>query len=51
MPTTTLTPDQFDRQAARLHDTEAWQQIVTGCIIVAAVALDRIRSAHGGTGT
>jgi ribose transport system permease protein len=26
------------------------QQIVTGCIIVAAVALDRIRSAHG-TGT
>ncbi|MER5686236.1 hypothetical protein [Streptomyces sp. NPDC002205] len=30
MPTTTLTPDQLDRQAARLHDTEAWQQIVTG---------------------
>ena len=30
MPTTTLTPDQLDRQAARLHDTEAWQQIVAG---------------------
>lgn len=30
MPTTALTPDQLDRQAARLHDTEAWQQIVTG---------------------
>lgn len=30
MPTTTLTPDQLDRQAARLHDTGAWQQIVAG---------------------
>ncbi|MFH8473830.1 hypothetical protein [Streptomyces sp. NPDC018000] len=30
MPTPTLTPDQFDVQAARLHDTEAWQQIVSG---------------------
>lgn len=30
MPTPALTPDQLDRQAARLHDTEAWQQIVTG---------------------
>ncbi|MGW0959887.1 DUF6197 family protein [Streptomyces gelaticus] len=27
MPTPTLTPDQLDAQAARLHDTEAWQQI------------------------
>lgn len=25
-----LTPDQLDLQAARLHETEAWQQIVTG---------------------
>ncbi|MFF1349787.1 hypothetical protein ACFVZJ_28035 [Streptomyces sp. NPDC058322] len=24
------TPDQFDVHAARLHDTEAWQQIVAG---------------------
>ncbi|SFY39795.1 hypothetical protein OH786_26730 [Streptomyces atratus] len=30
MPTPTLTPDQLDAQAARLHDTEAWQQIITG---------------------
>ncbi|MER5357941.1 hypothetical protein [Streptomyces sp. NPDC002785] len=30
MPTPTLTPDQLDVQAARLHDTEAWQQIVAG---------------------
>ncbi|MFD4945793.1 hypothetical protein ACFWNT_25475 [Streptomyces sp. NPDC058409] len=30
MPTPTLTPDQLDAQAARLHDTEAWQQIVSG---------------------
>ncbi|MFC8533566.1 hypothetical protein ACFUJY_06375 [Streptomyces sp. NPDC057249] len=33
MPTTTaaaLTPDELDAQAARLHDTDAWQQIVTG---------------------
>ncbi|MFE7038713.1 hypothetical protein ACFU9X_04430 [Streptomyces atratus] len=30
MPTPTLTPDQLDVQAARLHDTEAWQQIVSG---------------------
>ncbi|MEU2672060.1 hypothetical protein ABZ622_24990 [Streptomyces sp. NPDC007164] len=29
-PALTLTPDQLDAQAARLHDTEAWQQIVTG---------------------
>lgn len=29
-PTLTLTPDQLDAQAARLHDTEAWQQIITG---------------------
>ncbi|MFG3526473.1 hypothetical protein ACGF8B_07000 [Streptomyces sp. NPDC047917] len=29
-PAPTLTPDQLDAQAARLHDTEAWQQIVTG---------------------
>lgn len=25
-----LTPDQLDGQASRLHDTQAWQQIVTG---------------------
>lgn len=31
MPTTAaLTPDDLDAQAARLHDTETWQQIVTG---------------------
>ncbi|MFC9757865.1 hypothetical protein [Streptomyces sp. NPDC056921] len=30
MPTPTLTPDQLDTQAARLHDTEAWQQIISG---------------------
>ncbi|MET7646896.1 hypothetical protein ABZS83_25370 [Streptomyces sp. NPDC005426] len=30
MPPTALTPDELDAQAARLHDTEAWQQIVTG---------------------
>ncbi|MFF2329027.1 MULTISPECIES: hypothetical protein [unclassified Streptomyces] len=32
MPTSSpaLTPDQFDVHAARLHDSEAWQQIVTG---------------------
>ncbi|MFD9599809.1 hypothetical protein [Streptomyces sp. NPDC059970] len=30
MPTPTLTPDQLDVQATRLHDTEAWQQIVSG---------------------
>ncbi|MEU9092259.1 hypothetical protein [Streptomyces sp. NPDC048428] len=30
MPTTALTLDELDVQAARLHDTEAWQQIVTG---------------------
>jgi len=30
MPTTALTPDELDAQAARLHDTEAWQQIITG---------------------
>ncbi|MCX4673825.1 hypothetical protein OG413_00535 [Streptomyces sp. NBC_01433] len=30
METAALTPDQLDLQAARLHETEAWQQIVTG---------------------
>ncbi|MFJ7629478.1 hypothetical protein ACIQZN_23575 [Streptomyces sp. NPDC097595] len=30
MPTTALTPDELDAQAARLHDTDAWRQIVTG---------------------
>lgn len=30
MPTPTLTAEQLDTQAARLHDTEAWQQIITG---------------------
>lgn len=29
-PTTALTPDELDIQAARLHDTDAWRQIVTG---------------------
>ncbi|MFJ2707232.1 hypothetical protein ACIO3R_29065 [Streptomyces sp. NPDC087428] len=29
MPTTALTPDELDIQAARLHDTDAWRQIVT----------------------
>ncbi|WP_406498003.1 hypothetical protein OG936_26710 [Streptomyces sp. NBC_00846] len=36
MPTPTLTPDQLDAQAARLHDTETWQQIVTGWDLTAA---------------
>ncbi|MFC8229309.1 hypothetical protein [Streptomyces sp. NPDC057287] len=30
METAHLTPDQLDAQASRLHDTEAWQHIVTG---------------------
>ncbi|MFF8987246.1 hypothetical protein ACF08E_28220 [Streptomyces globisporus] len=30
MATAVLTPDQLDGQAARLHGTQAWQQIVTG---------------------
>ncbi|MFJ4902988.1 hypothetical protein [Streptomyces sp. NPDC088727] len=29
-PTTALNPDDLDIQAARLHDTDAWRQIVTG---------------------
>ncbi|MFF2963663.1 hypothetical protein ACFVT1_33220 [Streptomyces sp. NPDC057963] len=36
MPTPTLTPDQLDTQAARLHDTEVWQRIVTGWELTAA---------------
>ncbi|MEU9621122.1 MULTISPECIES: hypothetical protein [unclassified Streptomyces] len=36
MPTPTLTPDQLDAQAARLHDTEVWQRIVTGWELTAA---------------
>ncbi|MFE2293994.1 hypothetical protein [Streptomyces sp. NPDC059452] len=30
MAITVLTPDQLDAQASRLHDTQAWQQIVSG---------------------
>lgn len=30
METVRLSPDQLDAQASRLHDTEVWQQIVTG---------------------
>ncbi|MFF2727277.1 hypothetical protein ACFVS9_05145 [Streptomyces sp. NPDC058008] len=30
METAQLTPDQLDAQASRLHDTDAWQRIVTG---------------------
>ncbi|WP_326700260.1 hypothetical protein OG909_25015 [Streptomyces sp. NBC_01754] len=30
METVPLTPDQLDAQASRLHDTDAWRQIVTG---------------------
>jgi hypothetical protein len=30
MATALLTPEQLDGQASRLHDTQAWQQIVTG---------------------
>lgn len=30
MATALLTPDQLDGQASRLHDTQAWEQIVTG---------------------
>lgn len=30
METAQLTPDQLDAQAAQLHDTDAWQHIVTG---------------------
>ncbi|MFF8615716.1 hypothetical protein [Streptomyces sp. NPDC015350] len=29
-PAPALTPDQFDAQVARLHDTEAWRRIVAG---------------------
>ncbi|TRV80015.1 hypothetical protein FKN01_07325 [Streptomyces sp. 130] len=36
MPTTALTPEALDAQAARLHDTDAWQQIVTGWDLTAA---------------
>ncbi|MER5746917.1 hypothetical protein ABT097_27015 [Streptomyces sp. NPDC002225] len=34
-PALPLTPDQLDAHAARLHDTEAWQQIVNGWGITA----------------
>ncbi|THA59875.1 hypothetical protein E6P78_28500 [Streptomyces sp. A0958] len=40
MPTTALTPDGLDAQAARLHDTEAWQQIVTGWDLTAPDPVD-----------
>ncbi|WP_411084111.1 hypothetical protein [Streptomyces sp. cmx-18-6] len=30
MATPVLTPDRLDAQASRLHDTQAWQQIVSG---------------------
>lgn len=30
METSQLTPEQLDAQSSRLHDTEAWQRIVTG---------------------
>lgn len=30
MATPVLTPDQLDAQASRLHDTQAWQHIVSG---------------------
>ncbi|MEE1728604.1 hypothetical protein PUR33_05635 [Streptomyces sp. BE282] len=30
MATPVLTPDQLDAQASRLHDTQAWQRIVSG---------------------
>jgi hypothetical protein len=30
METAQLTPDQLDAQVTRLHDSEAWQRIVTG---------------------
>ncbi|MFB6986636.1 hypothetical protein ACFC0C_15795 [Streptomyces sp. NPDC056178] len=36
MPTPTLTPDRLDHRVARLHDTGAWQQIVTGWDLTAA---------------
>ncbi|MET9661761.1 hypothetical protein [Streptomyces sp. NPDC006510] len=45
MPTPTLTPDQLDSQAARLHDTEAWQQIITGW---EATAPDPVRPSSPG---
>lgn len=31
-----LTPDELDAQAARLHDTDAWQQIVTAWDLTAS---------------
>ncbi|WP_405939162.1 hypothetical protein OG338_23320 [Streptomyces sp. NBC_00726] len=37
MPTTALTPEELDAQAARLHDTDAWRQIVTGWDLTAPV--------------
>lgn len=30
MATAVLTPDQLDAEASQLHDTQAWQRIVTG---------------------
>ncbi|MFB8089584.1 hypothetical protein [Streptomyces sp. NPDC055992] len=38
MPTTALTPEELDAQAVRLHDTDAWQQIVTGWDLTAPAA-------------
>ncbi|MDX2405576.1 hypothetical protein NJO91_20955 [Streptomyces microflavus] len=35
MATPVLTPDQLDAQASRLHDTQAWQRIVSGWEITA----------------
>ncbi|MFG2561674.1 hypothetical protein [Streptomyces sp. NPDC048496] len=46
MPTPALTPDQLDRQVARLHDTEAWQQIITGWDITVP---EPVRSASPGS--
>ncbi len=42
-----LTPDRLDDQASRLHDTRAWQRIVTGWERTAAELKHGLRT--GGT--
>lgn len=46
MPTTALTPDELDIQAARLHDTDAWRQIVTGWDLTAPEPVRLVPDEH-----
>ncbi|MFJ8727655.1 hypothetical protein ACIRIW_40705, partial [Streptomyces sp. NPDC093269] len=41
MPTTTLTPDALDLEAARLYETHAWQQIVKHWTLTAPEPIQR----------